>query len=100
MGHIQVRQSTIVYVHSYILIIYNEQVSLILSYDCVYHTFFVYWNNCPTCALGDDESMATKGDDDKVDQVINSISVHSTNVGETAASSQGMLTVISNLNYS
>ena len=38
--------------------------------------------------LGSEE---TKADEDKIDQVINSITVHSNNVGETASMSQGMI---------
>ena len=33
----------------------------------------------------------TKADEDKIDQVINSITVHSNNVRETASMSQGMI---------
>ena len=32
--------------------------------------------------LGSDDSEETKADEDKIDQVINSITVHSNNVGE------------------
>ena len=41
--------------------------------------------------LGSDDSEETKADEDKIDQVINSITVHSNNVGETASMSQGMI---------
>ena len=45
----------------------------------------------PMCTLGSDDSEDTKADGDKIDQVINSIAVHSNTVGETASMSQGMI---------